>query len=47
MFGDLFTLSTFLIPRSRLPGLPEGLRRAMGYSYAQGSGAPGSGEAHS
>jgi tryptophan 2,3-dioxygenase len=36
VFGDLFTLSTFLIPRSRLPGLPEGLRRAMGYSYLQG-----------
>jgi tryptophan 2,3-dioxygenase len=37
VFGDLFALSTFLIPRSRLPALPEGLRRAMGYSYAQGS----------
>ncbi len=38
VFGDLFALSTFLIPRSRLPVLPEGLRRAMGYSYAQGAG---------
>ena len=38
MFGDLFALSTFLIPRSRLPDLPEGLHRAMGYRYAQGSG---------
>ncbi len=35
MFGDLFALSTFLIPRSRLPDLPEDLRRIMGYSYAQ------------
>ena len=47
VFGDLFALSTFLIPRSRLPRLPEGLRRAMGYSYAQGSGAEGSGEERS
>jgi tryptophan 2,3-dioxygenase len=36
VFGDLFALSTFFIPRSRLPGLPDDLRRAMGYSYAQG-----------
>ena len=42
VFGDLFALSTFLIPRSRLPGLPEDLRRAMGYSYAQGDGSEGS-----
>jgi tryptophan 2,3-dioxygenase len=43
VFGDLFALSTFLIPRSRLPSLPEELRHAMGYRYAQGSGAQGSG----
>ena len=36
VFGDLFALSTFLIPRSRLPQLPEDLRRAMGYSYTEG-----------
>lgn len=36
IFGDLFALSTFFIPRSRLPALPEDLRRAMGYSYAEG-----------
>ena len=36
VFGDLFALSTFFIPRSRLPALPDDLRRAMGYSYAQG-----------
>lgn len=35
IFGDLFTLSTFLIPRSRLPALPEDLRRVMGYTYAE------------
>ena len=35
VFGDLFALSTFFIPRSRLPALPDDLRRAMGYSYAQ------------
>jgi tryptophan 2,3-dioxygenase len=47
VFGDLFALSTFLIPRSRLPGLPDDLRRAMGYSYAQGGAqrdAPGDAE---
>jgi len=33
VFGDLFTLSTFFIPRSRLPALPEELREAMGYRY--------------
>ena len=36
VFGDLFALSTFLIPRSSLPPLPEPLRRAMGYRYAAG-----------
>lgn len=34
VFGDLFALSTFLIPRSELPPLPDELRRAMGYGYA-------------
>ncbi len=33
VFGDLFALSTFLIPRSALPPLPDDLRRAMGYGY--------------
>jgi tryptophan 2,3-dioxygenase len=45
VFGDLFALSTFLIPRSKLPPLPEPVRRAMGYRYAteasQAPGAPG------
>jgi len=34
VFTDLFALSTYLIPRSRLPALPEHLRQAMGYHYA-------------
>jgi len=34
VFGDLFALSTFLIPRSALPPLPEPLRSVMGYRYA-------------
>ena len=37
VFGDLFALSTFLIPRSALPPLPEPLRSAMGYRYTEGS----------
>ena len=38
-FRDLFALSTFLIPRSRLPALPPELMRAMGYRYSDESGA--------
>ncbi len=34
VFGDLFALSTFFIPRSRLPALPPDVREAMGYRYA-------------
>lgn len=34
VFGDLFALSTYLIPRSRLPALPDEVRHAMGYRYA-------------
>jgi tryptophan 2,3-dioxygenase len=34
IFSDLFRLSTYLIPRSRLPKLPRELEEAMGYSYA-------------
>jgi tryptophan 2,3-dioxygenase len=33
VFSDLFRLSTFLIPRSRLPKLPRELEDAMGYRY--------------
>jgi tryptophan 2,3-dioxygenase len=39
IFGDLFALSTFFIPRSRLPELPAQMREAMGYTYA-GTAAP-------
>lgn len=34
VFGDLFNLSTFLIPRSKLPELPEDLRRNLGFHYS-------------
>lgn len=34
-FKDLFNLSTFLIPRSALPELPENLRNAMNYHFLQ------------
>ena len=35
VFGDLFALSTFFIPRSKLPALPAEVRGIMGYSYAE------------
>ncbi len=38
VFADLFTLSTFFIPRSQLPALPAELRDTMGYRYS-GTGA--------
>jgi tryptophan 2,3-dioxygenase len=34
VFSDLFNLSTFLIPRSRLPELPEDLKRNLGFYYS-------------
>jgi tryptophan 2,3-dioxygenase len=34
IFGDLFQLSTFLIPRSSLPQLPPDVRRRLGLVYA-------------
>jgi tryptophan 2,3-dioxygenase len=34
IFGDLFQLSTFLIPRSSLPELPAEVRRRLGFVYA-------------
>jgi tryptophan 2,3-dioxygenase len=34
VFGDLFNLSTFLIPRSRLPELPPEMKRNLGFHYA-------------
>jgi tryptophan 2,3-dioxygenase len=33
LFGDLFALSTFFIPRSRLPALPPDVQEAMSYRY--------------
>jgi tryptophan 2,3-dioxygenase len=33
IFSDLFRLSTYLIPRSRLPKLPREVEDAMGYKY--------------
>ena len=33
IFSDLFRLSTYLIPRSRLPKLPREVEGAMGYKY--------------
>jgi tryptophan 2,3-dioxygenase len=34
IFGDLFELSTFLIPRSALPELPAEVKRRLGFVYA-------------
>ena len=34
VFGDLFQLSTFLIPRSSLPELPADVKRRLGFVYA-------------
>ncbi len=35
IFGDLFRLSTYLIPRQALPPLPAPVARGMGFVYAQ------------
>jgi len=35
IFTDLFNLSTFLIPRSSLPKLPEEIERSLGFYYSQ------------
>ena len=35
VFSDLFNLSTFLIPRSRLPRLPEEVTRNLGFYYSR------------
>jgi tryptophan 2,3-dioxygenase len=35
IFEDLFRLSTYLIPRSKLPRLPAEVEAAMGYVYAR------------
>ncbi|MFP3944449.1 MAG: tryptophan 2,3-dioxygenase family protein [Alphaproteobacteria bacterium] len=38
VFEDLFSIATFLIPRSSLPRLPEGVHKAMSYRYASTAG---------
>lgn len=38
VFQDLFNLSSFLIPRSRLPELPRALRERMAFRYETSSG---------
>lgn len=35
VFSDLFNLSTFLIPRSRLPQLPDDVRKNLGFYYSK------------
>ncbi len=40
LFPDLFDLSTFLIPRSELPELPEEIRRNLGFYYSAHSQLP-------
>jgi len=35
IFSDLFDLSTFLVPRSKLPELPEEVREALGFYYTK------------
>ena len=37
VFGDLFALSTYLVPRSSLPPLPEPLSRALAFGYSDAS----------
>lgn len=36
LFSDFFNLTTFLIPRSALPGLPEKVREKLGFFYSAG-----------
>ncbi len=38
VFADLFDLSTFLIPRSELPELPEEIKRNLGFYYTAMNG---------
>jgi tryptophan 2,3-dioxygenase len=33
IFGDLFELSTFFVPRSMLPALPAELQKALGFHW--------------
>jgi hypothetical protein len=38
VFTDLFDLSTYLIPRSELPKLPEELINDLGFNFTSGTG---------
>lgn len=33
IFSDLFNLSTFLVPKSSLPELPQGIKSKLGFNY--------------
>ncbi len=35
VYADLFNISTFLVPRSKLPDLPESVERDLGYYFSQ------------
>ena len=37
IFADFFNLATFFIPRSRLPELPEEMKKQLGFFYSAGS----------
>jgi tryptophan 2,3-dioxygenase len=37
IFSDFFNLATFLIPRSRLPALPQKVREKLGFYYSAGN----------
>lgn len=37
VFGDLFALATFMLPRSNLPKLPESLNKRLQYHYVAGA----------
>lgn len=43
VFSDLFNLTTFLIPRSSLPVLPESVARKMGFTFDTDADARGAG----
>lgn len=36
VFTDLFQLTTFFVPRSKLPPLPKEVQKVLGFHYAQG-----------
>ena len=40
VFTDLFHLSTFLIPRSELPPLPESVRAGMAFRHGEEEAGP-------